>query len=90
LAQLGEGDVAGAEKSLIDSAKVPGERDMRLDGPNFQLATGLRDAGRNNTVDQFLELLETTNWAQSEKAAGWRKDLAAGKRPDFGRLFSYN
>ena len=55
LAQLGQGDVAGAEKSLIDSAKVPGGATCAWMAQTSKLATELLDAGRNYRVDQLLE-----------------------------------
>ncbi len=79
LAQLGMNNIAGAEKSLIASMKVPGETALRNAGPNFRLAIELLAKGKIQVVDQFLVLVGSSVWRESSKAAEWRKDLAAGK-----------
>jgi hypothetical protein len=85
LAELGQGNLAAAEKSLVDSMKVKGEMMLRNSGPNFRLAEELLAKGRKQAVDQFLVLVGESVWRDSAKAAEWRKDLAAGKEVDFGR-----
>jgi|GEM_PF-1115623 len=85
LAELGQGNVLAAEKTLVDSMKVRGEFMIRNAGPNFRLAKDLLAKGRKQAVDQFLVLVGESVWKDSAKATEWRKDLAAGKEIDFGR-----
>jgi hypothetical protein len=85
LAELGQGNVVAAEKSLVESMRVRGEMMIRNSGPNFRLANDLLAKGRKQAVDQFLILVGESVWRDSAKAAEWRKDLAAGKEIDFGR-----
>jgi len=85
LAELGQGSLVVAEKTLVDSMKVRGEIMIRNNGPNFRLAKDLLAKGRKQAVDQFLVLVGESVWRDSAKAAEWRKDLAAGKEIDFGR-----
>ena len=82
LAELGQGQTAAAEKTLLESAKLP----AGAAGPNLRLVRALFDLNKRAAVDQFLALLEQSVWAQSSKATDWRKDLAAGRTPDFGFL----
>ncbi|WP_155121502.1 hypothetical protein [Bryobacter aggregatus] len=82
LAELGQGNIAAAEKTLIESSKAP----IGGNGPNLRLARALLDLDKLQTVDQFLAGIEQSTAPQSSKATDWRKDLAAGRRPDFGLL----
>ena len=84
LAEFGLGDVATAEKTLVESMRVRGEMIMRGSGPSFTLAQLLLKNGRRQAVDEFLVLVGESVWRESSKAADWRKDLAAGKEPNFG------
>ncbi len=83
LAELGTADKLAAEKTLVESMKVRGEMIIRDSGPNFMLASALLDQGSRAAVDQFLELVEASVWRQASRAADWRKQLAAGQKPDF-------
>ncbi len=82
LVELGQGNLLAAEKTLIESAKFP----IGAAGPNLRLARALLDLDKRGVVDQFLAALEKSTWPQRSKAADWRKELAAGRRPDFGFL----
>lgn len=82
LVELGQGNLLAAEKTLIESAKFP----AGPTGPNLRLVRSLLDLDKRGVVDQFLAALEKSTWAQSSKATDWRKELAAGRRPDFGFL----
>lgn len=82
LAELGQGNLLAAEKTLIESGRAPTGKS----GPNLRLVRALLDLKKNTIVDQFLTSLEQSTWAQNSKATDWRKDLAAGRTPDFGLL----
>jgi len=88
LADLAKGDIAAAEKAIVDSMRVRTEELMRLSGPSFRLAIELLAKGRRTAVDQFLILVSESTWRDSSKAGEWRKELAAGKTPDFPRFSS--
>lgn len=79
LLELHNGDVPAAERSLVDSMKVPGEIGMRTLGPNFKLAIALLERNRRQPVDQFLALVQGSTWREASRAADWRKQLAAGE-----------
>lgn len=82
LAELGQGNLLAAEKTLLESGKAP----AGAAGPNLRLVRALLDLKKQAIVDQFLAALEQSSWAQNSKATDWRKDLAAGRTPDFGLL----
>jgi len=84
LAELRQGDLSSAEKSLVESMRVKGEMQMRSGGPSFRLAKELLAKGSKQAVDQFLVLVGDSVWKDSSKAATWRKELAAGRDLDFG------
>lgn len=85
LAELGSGDTAAAEKTLLESMRVTSGLSIRDNGPSFRLAIALLDKGRRQAVDHFLVLVESSPWKQASKAAEWRKQVVAGEIPDFPR-----
>ncbi len=84
LAEFGLSVMAAADKTLVVSMRVRGEMVMRSWGPSFRLAQLILKNGRKQAVDEFLVLVGESVWRESSKAADWRKELAAGKVPNFG------
>ena len=84
LVEFGLSDMAAADKTLVESMRVRGEMVMRSSGPSFRLAQLMLKNGRKQAVDEFLVLVGESVWRESSKAADWRKELAAGKVPNFG------
>ena len=84
LVEFGLSDMAAADKTLVESMRVRGEMIMRSSGPSFRLAQLLLKNGRKQAVDEFLVLVGESVWRESSKVADWRKELAAGKVPNFG------
>lgn len=90
LAELGSGNVAAAEKSMIESMTAKGGGVARVASPNTILARLLLDQGRKASVDAYLKLLEESVSKDSSKAAEWRKALAEGKDVDLPRVPAVN
>lgn len=90
LAELGTGNPAAAERTLLESMRNQASLEMRDGGPNFRLAEELLQRGRKEIIDRFLALVAASSWKDSSKAGEWQKDLAAGREIDFGRWNGMN
>ena len=92
-AALAGGDVEAAKKYLRAAGDTPGSPQLNSFGPSMILAGELLARGEKDAVLQYLDQVELF-WRDtsvgcfkvkgpSEYLATWRKDIAAGRTPDF-------
>lgn len=85
IASLAEGNSQEAAKQLLASAKTGASLMLRGQGPNMRLAEELLAAGEKAPVLEYLKLLESWAWREGNRLEDWRKQIEAGKTPDFSR-----
>jgi hypothetical protein len=97
---LKSGDVAAAEAFLRAAGQTPGSPQLKLFGPNMQLAAELLAAGAREAVLQYLEdckafwearRVPTADGPRSpeELLDSWAADVREGRSPDFGANLAY-
>jgi hypothetical protein len=86
---LKEGGAEEAKKFLLEAGKSPGSPQMNSFGPNVTLARDLIEKGEKETVIQYFELCRKFWQMGQERLDQWRKDVKAGRTPDFGANWVY-
>lgn len=81
LIALESGDIEGAKRFLIAAGKTPGSPQLDSFGPDMSLAEALLIAGERQAVLEYFDLCQTF-WPK-EKLSKWKKEMEAGKIPDF-------
>lgn len=80
---LRRSDVTAAAGYLISSAASPGSPTLNSFGPTMILAKEVLEAGRRDAVESYLSGVERFWRMNNGELERWKKDLAAGRTPDF-------
>lgn len=83
---LKAGDVEGARRHLLESAKTPGSPALNSFGPELTLAKELLAKGERQAVIQYLESLPRFWEGRQEAIDEWVILIRAGKTPDLDRF----
>ncbi len=86
-AALIEGDLESAERYLIRAGKTPGSPQLNSFGPNMMLAEALLEAGRKETVIEYLKLCGKF-WKRGQ-VDKWIEVIKEGGIPKFGANLCY-
>lgn len=86
---LAKGDHIEARSELLAAGRTPGSPQLDSFGPNMSLARDLLQAGHFDVVLQYLELCRKFWKPASPMLDRWTKDIACGRRPDFGPNLRY-
>jgi hypothetical protein len=84
---LREGDLATAERHLLQAGKTACSPQLNSFGPNMGLALELLKRGRKNAVVEYLNLCAVF-WKR-ETTEAWIRQIDAGEIPDFGANLWY-
>jgi hypothetical protein len=83
---LRSGDLAAADRYLLDSAGPAAARDISISGPTLVLAKELLEHGERDAVLQYLEKCIVL-WPRGQDALQiWIADIKRGGKPNFGNL----
>lgn len=83
-AALHAGDVEGAKRQLLESAKDDCSPRIHFLGPNMRLAKELLERGERDTVLEYIKRLRPV-WDSGEDALDhWERTIREGGMPDFG------
>lgn len=74
-----QGNVAAAEKYLLEAGKTPGSPQLDSFGPDFTLAAEVFKAGKKDTVVQFLE--DVSKFWEKDKCLILIKKIKNGGKP---------
>lgn len=83
---LNAGDVEGAKRHLLESAKTPGSPVLNSFGPELTLAKDLLAKGERQAVIQYLESLPRFWQGRQEAIDEWVVLIRAGKTPELDRF----
>jgi hypothetical protein len=86
---LKAGDVEAAKKHLLAAGGSPGSPQMNSFGPNMTLARDLLAKGEKKVVLEYFDLCKKFWKLENGKLEEWRKDIEAGRVPDFGAHLAY-
>lgn len=86
---LKSGDTETAKKRLIAAGNSPGSPQMDTFGPNMTLAKELLAKDERATVLEYFELCRKFWEMQRGKLDEWKKEVEAGRTPDFGANLDY-
>lgn len=84
LIALAQGDVAGAERELLESGHTVGSPQLDSFGPELDLANALLQRGRTEVVVEFLWLCE--RFWKPQQLLKFIAAIHAGERPQLNRL----
>jgi hypothetical protein len=84
-----EGRLEDAKRHLLEAGRSPGSPQMDTFGPNMSLAKDLVERGERDTVVAYFELCRKFWDLENGRLDQWRRDVEAGKTPDFGANLNY-
>ena len=84
LIALAHGDVAVAERELLQSAQSITELELRRFSPDLELADALLQRGRTEVVIEFLELC--TRFWLPRPLHHWIAAIRAGEKPELNKF----
>jgi len=84
LIALAQGDVAGAERELLESGRTVGSPQLDSFGPELDLANALLQLGRTEVVVEFLWLCE--RFWKPQRLFKFIAAIHAGERPQLNRF----
>lgn len=87
--RLREGDVAGAERHLLEAGRTPGSPQLDTFGPNMTLAKALLERGRRKAVLEYFRECASFWQMHDDRLVGWTREVRARKIPDFGPNLLY-
>jgi hypothetical protein len=83
-----EGRLEEAKRHLLEAGRSAGSPVLGSFGPNMGLAKDLLERGEQATVLEYFELCRKF-WSNHGKLDEWRKDVEAGRIPEFGGNLIY-
>jgi len=83
-----EGRLEDAKQHLLAAGQATSGPVLSSFGPNMGLAKDLLERGKQATVLQYFELCRKF-WSDTDKLDLWKKDVEAGRIPDFGSNLNY-
>jgi len=83
------GDLEGAKRHLLRSARTAGDPALCTGGPNMSLAKELLDRGERRAVIEYLHLCGEFWETNDHRAEQWAYAIAQGQVPDFGPNLDY-
>jgi hypothetical protein len=83
LAALEQGDVKEASSELLAAGRTPGSPQLDTFGPSFGLAKKLLERGERAPVLEYMTLCARFWKTGRGRMDLWRKEIEAGKTPDF-------
>lgn len=90
---LRRGKVATAEDFLRRAGDPPSSTDLISRGPNMTLAKELLEKGRKDAVlsylDQVAKFWEYSDYDPHSNLTLWKKEVSAGRIPDFRQNLTY-
>lgn len=86
---LAKGDHAEARSELLAAGRTPGSPQLNSFGPNMRLAKDMLDAGHADAVLEYFDLCRGFWHSHRNSLDLWRKDIAAGRMPNFGANLRY-
>ena len=84
-----EGRIEDAKRYLIAEGNSPGSPTMDTFGPNMSLAKDLLSKNEREAVLQYFEKCRGFWSMDNGKLDEWKKDVKAGKTPNFGANLVY-
>jgi lipopolysaccharide biosynthesis regulator YciM len=85
---LSQGDTQRAVRELALAGQTPGSPQLKTFGPNMSLALALLERGQKQPVLEYLSMCGKF-WEKQDRLAGWRREIEAGRVPDFGPNLRY-
>jgi len=86
---LQSGNLKEAKRELLEAGDTPGSPQLDTFGPNMSLAQDLLQVGERDTVLAYLELCRAFWENDDGKLDAWKRDIVAGRTPDFGANAEY-
>lgn len=86
---LAAGDTEQAKRHLLEAGRTPGSPQLDSFGPNLTLGKALLERGERDSVLEFLGLCEKFWKMPGEDLTRWRKEIRAGRIPDFRAHLDY-
>jgi hypothetical protein len=83
-----EGRMEDAKRHILAAGQTTGSPVLGSFGPNMGLAKDLLEHGEQAAVLQYLESCKKF-WSQNQKLDQWKKDVEAGRIPEFSANLIY-